>query len=913
MKKIVSILTVLFGVLFGALPLVSAATIYTENWGSPNTTVQTANTLGLVGWTVIANRQGGVGPYYGIYGATGANDPALGLGLPVNTVYLTGLSGTSTNQLGGPAMLYTTSAAGSGTAGNSAFANIDPTLYTNLTFNVEIRVDGGNCSNYFAVQVGGSWYVCTNNPFPTVNAGTYPVFTNWAMVYTNPANAWYDLTQGATSVTVGGPATPSFSSLITGIGIVEFTNTAPGGNNGFNYNEIVINQGPGDFPSSPPVLAAPAITPQYVYVGGGASFLPSFSGAPTLVYAWQTNGVNVTNATGGRFLGVNTTTFTITNVSANDGAWNYSVAVTNFFGRATNANLALSVSAVPAGLLYAETFPYVGPNGNLPITGAGWLSAASANTGVGIYQDGPGLGDVFSYSPEATTNIYYTTYTNDIGLSGLPFVTINPASYPAITLQAGFVPGNGAGQVSGAISVYWAVSMNGTWYSSAQPIPITLTALSPYLTYQLGFNPVATNWNNLTITTTGGIIGGQAGSDLTGNITGAGLVVAHNDASGSDMNFQNFEIITNQAVGTPPDIGTTFPLSLGVAAGGGASFGVAATGTQPFTYGWTTNGVSVQNGGRISGAHSATLNIANLNTNDDSLQIVAWVTNSAGSDHSDRVYGVTTLTVTNPPVGLLYSEQFPFVGPAAVNYPISSIGWVEAVPSAPNALFQTTTFTSEGAVFAYLGTPGTTVYYATTATDTNQAGLPFPNIKLSSYPSLNFSADIAPTLAASNVTAYVAVQLNNTDWYVAASPLPVPTAIDSATYVNYSMVFNPAAANWKNLTVTGSGGLVGSTAANKLSGVMTGAGLVFVTVGTGGNFNFDNFQITGTGLGGINVGPLTAGNINLTWVGNPVVNLQSSTNLGSSIYWQDVPNTLGLYSLPVSATGPQKFFRLVEH
>jgi hypothetical protein len=909
MKKIVSIITVLFGFLFGPLPLASAATIYTENWGSPNTTVQTANTLGLVGWTVVANRQGGVGPYYGIYGATGANDPGLGLGLPVNTVYLTGLSGTSTNQLGGPAMLYTTDTAGAGSAGNSAFVDINPTLYTNLTFNVEIRIDGGNCSNYFAVQVGGSWYVCTNNPMPTVNAGSYPVFTNWSMVYTNPANNWYNLTIGSTSVTVGGAATPNLSSLITGIGIVEYTNTAPGGNNGFNYNEIVINQGPGDFPSSPPVLAAAAVSPQYVYVGGGASFLPSFSGAPTLVYQWQTNGVNVTGA---RFLGANSSTMlTITNANANDALWTYSVVVTNFFGKATNGSLTLNVSSVPAGLLYAETFPYVGPNGNLPITGVGWVSAASGTTAVGIYQANPGTGDAYSYSPAATTNVYYTTDTNDTGLSGLPFVDINPASYPAITLQAGFVPGNAPGQVPGAISVYWAVAMNGTWYCSAQPVPITLTALSPYLNYQLGFNPAATNWNNLTITGTGGIIGSQVSGALTGNITGAGLVVAHNDGTGSDMNFQNFEILTNQAVGTPPAIGTTFPLDVGVASGGGASFGVSATGTQPFTYGWTTNGVPVHDGGRISGSTTATLNIANLTANDDGMQIVAFVTNTAGVDESDSIYGATTLTVTNPPVGLLYLEQFPFVGPVVGNYPISSVGWVEAVPGVPNALFQTTANTSEGAVFAYLGTPSTTVYYATTATDTNQSGLPFPNINLASYPSLIFSASIAPSSSSSNVTAFVAVQLNGTNWYVAASPLPVPTTVDSPTYATYTMAFNPAAANWNNLTVTGSGGLVGSTAASKLSGVMTGAGLVFVTVNTGGTFNFNNFQITGTGLGGINVGPLTGGNINLSWVGNPVVNLQSTTNLMAN--WQDVPNTLGLYSLPVSVTGPQKFFRLVQH
>jgi hypothetical protein len=906
MKKIVSIIAVIYGVLFGALPLASAATIYTENWGSPNTTVQAANTLGLVGWTVIANRQGGVGPYYGIYAATGASDPALGLGLPVNTVYFTALVGT--NQLGGPGMFYTTSGSGSGTAGNSAFANIDPTLYTNLTFNVEVR-GAATDTNYFAVQVGGSWYVSTQRLIDSSVAGlAYPNFTNATMLYTNVASAWRNLTLNAGYVTIGSTPGADLSGPITGIGIVELENTNFTGTPGFNYNEIVINQGQGDFPSSPPANAAAAVTPQHVYVGGGASFLPSFSGTPTLIYRWQTNGVNVT---GTRFLGANSTMLTITNASTNDALWTYSVAVTNFFGKATNGGMTLIVSNVPAGLLYAETFPYVGPNGNLPITGVGWASAASGTTAVGIYQDGPGVGDVFSYSPAATTNVYFTTVTNDTGLSGLPFAAINPASYPAITLQAGFVPGNGAGQVPGAISVYWAVAMNGTWYSSAQPVQITLTALSPYLNYQLGFNPAATNWNNLTITSTGGIIGSQASGALAGNITGAGLVIAHNTASGSDMNFQNFEILTNQFVGTAPSIGTAFPLSVGVASGGGASFGVSATGTQPFTYGWTTNGVPVQNGGRVSGATTATLTIANLNSNDNNMQIVAFVTNSAGFDESDSIYGATTLTVTNPPVGLIYSEQFPFVGPLVANYPISSVGWVEAVPSAPNALFQTTANTSEGAVFAYLGVPGTTVYYATTATDTNQAGLPFPNINLASYPSLNFSVDIAPSSSASNVTAFVAVQLNGTNWYVAASSLAVPTSVDSATYATYTMAFNPAAANWKNLTVTSSGGLVGSTAASNLSGVMTGAGLVFVTVGTGGNFNFDNYQITGTGLGGINVGPLTGGNINLSWVGNPAVNLQSTTNLIAN--WQDVPNTLGLYSLSVPVTGPQKFFRLVQH
>ncbi|HTV62422.1 MAG TPA: immunoglobulin domain-containing protein, partial [Verrucomicrobiae bacterium] len=387
------------------------------------------------------------------------------------------------------------------------------------------------------------------------------------------------------------------------------------------------------------------------------------------------------------------------------------------------------------------------------------------------------------------------------------------------------------------------------------------------------------------------------------------IVVAHNDNSGSDMNFQDFEITTNLAVGLPPSIasGSDIPLSVAVASGGGASFGVSASGSPPFSYYWTTNGVPAQNGGRVSGATTATLTIADLTANDNNMYIDVVVSNSAGTYDVGQNWEYATVTVTNPPVGLIYSEGFPFVGPAAGNYPISSVGWTEAVLNSPNALYQVTSETSQGAVFAYYGSPATTVYYATTATDTNQSGLPFPNIDLAAYPSLNFSVDIEPGFAATNVTAYIAVQLNNSSWYASSTPLPVATG--SSTFSSYTMAFNPAAANWNNLTVTSSGGLIGSAASSQLKGVMTGAGLVFVTVGSGGTFNFNDFVITGTGVGGIVLGPSSVRGLDLTWVGNPAVELQSSTNLDGN-NWQDMTNTYGLYSLTVPPTGPQKYFRL---
>ncbi len=664
MKKLLPII-----VIVGALQSVLAGStnIYVEDWGSVKggTSVNGNGNIGTVGWAGLCVSQT-AGPYLGIYQATGASDIESGLALPINTVYFTSLSGSQTS----PGMIFTTDASGPGAGGDSAYSDIDPTQYTNLTLSVEIRSgSGAEYTNYFAVLVGGSWYVATNDPLPYYT-GSYPTFTNGTMPYTNLASVWNTLTTNSSGVTIGGPAGANLSGPITGIGIVQLPTSG-----GANYNELAISAYAASAPPpTPPSITSAAITPQYAYVGGGASFLMLAAGSHPLTYIWESN--NIPIPAGGRFLGTATNELTITNINLNDGAATYSVIVTNSAGSTNDLSLVLDVSTVPAGVLYAEDFPYVGPNGNLPITGVGWVVSASASTSVGIYSAGPGLGDVFSYAPAATTNIYYTTDTNDIGLSGLPFVDINPSAYPAITLQAGFVPGNAAGQVAGAISVYWAVAMNGTWYCSAQPQAIDLAALSPYQTYEYGFNPAATNWNTLTITGTGAVIGSQASTALTGNITGAGIVVAHNDNSGSDMNFQDFEITTNLAVGLAPSIasGSDIPLSVAVASGGGASFGVSASGSPPFSYYWTTNSVPVQNGGRVSGATTATMTIADLTANDNNMQIDVVISNSAGTYDVGQNWEYATLTVTNPPVGLIYSEGFPFVGPAAGNYPISSVG-----------------------------------------------------------------------------------------------------------------------------------------------------------------------------------------------------------------------------------------------
>jgi hypothetical protein len=914
MKRLLTIATLL-----GAVHLASAGTtnVYFENWGSNNAAVQNnalinVSTVGWIGAVAGGGANAGgaggsntAGPYFGAFNNASAQDAATGAPLPPNTVYFTDIA--STNQTG-PAMFYTTDTAGNGSVPTSPpFTDIIPANYTNLSFSVEVNGSATAATNYFAIEENGTWYVSTTPLTGSVGIGGSQ-FSNNILAYTNAGSAWNLLTTNATGVIIGPTVGGILIGPIQGIGIVEL----PTGG-GWNYNQLAITAfAPNPPPPVPASITAAPIS-QTVYAGGGAQFLMTAAGDRPITYTWQTNSVTLTDGT--KYSGSATNMLTISNCNSGDAAATYSVSVTNSSGGQTNSGFTLTVNPVPAGTLYAETYPYIGVNGNLPLTGVGWSNASGAGTTVGIFQSGTGLGAVFDYSSAINTNLNFTTDQNDTGFSGLPFVDINPASVPAVTLQAQFSPGNGAGQVSGAVTAYWAVQMTGgLWYSSAKPIPISIVAQNNYLLDQLAFTTAATNWNTLTVNGASVSIGSTPGTALSGNITGAGIIIIHNSTAGggSSMNWENFAITTNAVTQVAPQINTTIGLyNQSVPTGGGASFAMTTSaGALPLTYSWSLNGVMLTNGGRISGANTPTVTIGNCTAADNdgtgNGNVIAYVSNSIGTDNSAAHFPVS-LFVTNAPIGELYTERFAYVGPSG-NQAITLNGWAEGVPATPNVVFEATSLTGEGAAFAFLGSPGTTVYYTTSSTDTNQAGVQFPGINPAFYSPLTFSVDLTPGFQATNVTCYLAVEFG-ANWYVSTTPFPVPGTGSDATYTTN---FNGAAANWKQFTVTSVGGIVGPAATSNLKGVMDGAGLVFVTVNTGGTFNFDNFVISGPGLGGINAGALSGGSLPLSWVGNPAVNLQSSTSL-TVPNWTDVPNTLGLYGQTVPASVPQKYYRLVAH
>ena len=886
MKKLLYIL--LSQIAISGAALAQTSVLYQQNFGTTNG----GTSLASVGWSEILPPTG----FSGIYAQAGAISGTTSLSLPVNTLYFGGGGGAGTG------IFFTTNGAGSGPNGDSAFTSINPTLYTNLNISVESQWSwqGGNLQFWFAVQVGGAWYVNTNAPITTAASGAGAVFYQSSITYKTAATNWNILTN--TSVVAVGPtAGANLSGNITGIGIVaKLSNSGS-----WDFNNLLITSISNIVVQPPALIAAPIS--QANYTAAGVSFNVKASGSEPLTYIWKKDGVTLTNNS--RISGATTATFNLKNIGGAD-VGNYSVIVSNsagYFDSVTNSTASLTLNSLPSDYLYAETFPFVGAVPiNYPVSIVGWSNSIPSAPDR-LFQNSGGDAAFFAFQGSAVTTAYYVTTNSDSGASGIKFPKITPSSYPAVSFQVDIAPSYQPANVT----AYFAVQLNGgNWYIQYSPIPVnTGTATGTYSTYSLTFDSLAANWKNLTLGASSATIGSVAVANLTGDITGAGLVF-NVTGGGGNFNVDNFLMVTNYFAPLPPVI-TASPNSQTVYAGAGVSFAGTATGNQPLTYFWQKDGNPVVNGGNISGANSNVLTILNASTNNVGTYTLI-VSNSTGTDSSAN-YISTSLSVNSRPANLLYFEAFPFVGPVTGDYPVADVGWSTAVPANPNRLFQAGA--GDGSVFNFEGAPSTTAYFATTASDPGVSGLPFQSIGIAGASGLTFAVDIAPSYLPANIAASVAVQINGASWYVAATALPVDTNTATSAYSTVSQVFSPTAANWQNLTLSGTGATIGSTAGVNLSGNITGAGLVFNIAGAGGNFNFDSFQITGSVIanpGSITVGASTATTFTLNWIASAGVTLQSTTNLSPPVVWSNVPGTTGQGSAIINTTGPQMFFRLIS-
>ncbi|HTQ50426.1 MAG TPA: glycosyl hydrolase 53 family protein [Candidatus Acidoferrales bacterium] len=204
------------------------------------------------------------------------------------------------------------------------------------------------------------------------------------------------------------------------------------------------------------------------------------------------------------------------------------------------------LSPAQSVVLYRETFPYAGITGNFPVSTVGWANDIPDGP-TRLYQNSGGDGAVYAYESSAATTAFYTSATLTRS-SGATFPPINPLLYPGLTLSVDIQPT----QTPANITARFAVQMNGAaWFASTTPLPVPGVAGS-YATYSSVFNPTASQWNSLTVsgngTATHATIGILTSTNLSGNITGAGLVFVHT-GSGGTFNFDNF-VITATNVGT---------------------------------------------------------------------------------------------------------------------------------------------------------------------------------------------------------------------------------------------------------------------------------------------------------------------------------------------------------------------------
>ncbi len=218
-------------------------------------------------------------------------------------------------------------------------------------------------------------------------------------------------------------------------------------------------------------------------------------------------------------------------------------------------------------LLYQETFPYPGLSGNFSVGTVGWANDV-LNNPTRLYQTSGGDGAVYAYQNAARTTAFYTS-TVLSAASGAAFPSIDTALYSGIMFSADIQP-----DVTPAnVAARFAVQMNGaSWFVSANTLPVP-TTVGPFTTYSNVFNPAASQWDSLSVsgngTGTSATIGSVIPTNLTGNISGAGLVFTHTGAGGT-FNFDNFLITAtntgNLAVGTISNgmVSLSWPAALNV-------------------------------------------------------------------------------------------------------------------------------------------------------------------------------------------------------------------------------------------------------------------------------------------------------------------------------------------------------------
>jgi hypothetical protein len=552
-------------------------------------------------------------------------------------------------------------------------------------------------------------------------------------ILTQPQNQTVAIGSNATFSVSAGGATPfvyqwqfSGTNLASGtdssLTVTNAQLTAAG-----NYSVLV--SGPGGAVTSsvavltvltPPSIAAQPAS-QTTPIGATAAFVSSASGSAPLGYRWQFNGISLTN--GGRISGALTTNLVITNAQFAD-AGNYTMVATNPVGLATSAVAVLTVPSPPTITGQPTNLTAVaGSNANFTVSVAG--------TPPFVYQWRLGGADLpaGTSSVLSLTNIqpadagnYAVVVSNSLGVvtSAVAVLTVLvPPSFVSQPASLTNVAGTTAVLFAGAsgttpLGYRWQFNgtnlVNGGRISGATTTNLTVTnvqasdagnyTLVASNTAAIATSAVAT----LTVLFPPSIVGQPTnqsivmGSNALLLVNAAGSAplsyqwrLGGNDLPGASASFLSlanvqptnagsYSVVVTNSVGSvtsalasvtvlvPPLI-TLQPTNQTDVTGATGSFSSVVLGDLPLVYRWWFNGTALSDGGRVSGAGSNSLTIANAQTNDGGNYYLV-VSNSVAVATSV----VATLTVVVPPALLTQPNSIALLAGTNVSFSITAAG-----------------------------------------------------------------------------------------------------------------------------------------------------------------------------------------------------------------------------------------------
>ena len=425
--------------------------------------------------------------------------------------------------------------------------------------------------------------------FTVAASGTQPMTYQWQK---NGAAI-----SGAIAPSYTTPPTTSADNGSTFVAMI----TNSGGTTSSNAATLSVNPDP----VAPSIVTQPAN--QSVLAGATATFSVAASGTQPLTYQWQKNGAAISG-------GVSASYTTPATTSADNGS-TFLVVVTNSAGTISSAAATLTVNADP-----------VAPT----------ITSQPANRSVTAGQTA-----TFTVAASGTAPLSYQWQKNGVAISGA-----NSTSYttPATTTNDNgstfqVMVSNSVGSTPSASATLMVTAAPVAPGISGQPVSQTVTApqAATFSVAASGTTPLSYQWQK-----NGAAIGGANSASYTTAATstsdnGAAFQVVVSNTAGSITS--SAAILTVNAATVAPTF-TSQPSSLTVTAGQTATFSVAASGTQPFTYQWQKNGAA------IGGATGSSYTTPATTTADTGSKFTVVVTNSAGSVTS----AAATLTVNAAPV-----------------------------------------------------------------------------------------------------------------------------------------------------------------------------------------------------------------------------------------------------------------------